>query len=186
MLRRLWSAVPYAASAAGYCGAAGPVAREFSCRASLDSAASIDSVERLLGDVALERGWSFDPPAGTQPQAGAHRRRRAERPIHRLPPGLPGPRRRDKGQRRPARRDDASRQPLLPMPRGVLDAEVDRIARLGVRMTCGRGADRGRGVRPAQCRPGRPAFDRAARRRPGVPEATKPHVHQQRIVCAGD
>src|SRR2546425_4494978 len=31
-------------------------------RASLDSAVSIHSVERFLGDLALERGWSFDPP----------------------------------------------------------------------------------------------------------------------------
>ena len=33
-------------------------------RASPDSAISIHSVERFLGDLALERGWSFDlPPA---------------------------------------------------------------------------------------------------------------------------
>src|SRR6202167_6268399 len=31
-------------------------------RASLDSAGSIHSVERFLGDLALEREWSFDPP----------------------------------------------------------------------------------------------------------------------------
>ena len=31
-------------------------------RASLDSAVSIHSVERFLGDLALERGWSFGPP----------------------------------------------------------------------------------------------------------------------------
>ena len=31
-------------------------------RASLDSAVSIHSVERFLGDLALERGWLFDPP----------------------------------------------------------------------------------------------------------------------------
>lgn len=37
---------------------------ETSCnRAQLDSAVSIHSVERFLGDLALERGWHFDPPA---------------------------------------------------------------------------------------------------------------------------
>ncbi len=32
-------------------------------RASLDSAVSIHAVERFLGDLALERGWQFDPPS---------------------------------------------------------------------------------------------------------------------------
>jgi NADPH-dependent glutamate synthase beta subunit-like oxidoreductase len=37
---------------------------ESSCnRASLDSAVSIHAVERFLGDLALERGWLFEPPA---------------------------------------------------------------------------------------------------------------------------
>ena len=31
-------------------------------RADLDSAVSIHSVERFLGDLALEHGWPFDPP----------------------------------------------------------------------------------------------------------------------------
>jgi NADPH-dependent glutamate synthase beta subunit-like oxidoreductase len=31
-------------------------------RAHLDSAVSIHSVERFLGDLASERGWSFEPP----------------------------------------------------------------------------------------------------------------------------
>ena len=31
-------------------------------RANLDSAVSIHSVERFLGDLALERAWSFPPP----------------------------------------------------------------------------------------------------------------------------
>ena len=31
-------------------------------RADLDSAISIHAVERFLGDLALERGWLFDPP----------------------------------------------------------------------------------------------------------------------------
>ena len=36
-------------------------------RAELDSAVSIHSVERFLGDLALERGWSIDPPARACP-----------------------------------------------------------------------------------------------------------------------
>jgi len=32
-------------------------------RANLDSAVSIHSIERFLGDLALERGWTFDAPA---------------------------------------------------------------------------------------------------------------------------
>ena len=31
-------------------------------RASLDSAVSIHSVERFLGDLARQRGWALDPP----------------------------------------------------------------------------------------------------------------------------
>ena len=46
-------------------------------RANLDSAVSIHSVERFLGDLALERGWLFDPPPVPQRQAGAGDRRRA-------------------------------------------------------------------------------------------------------------
>src|SRR5579862_3072823 len=32
-------------------------------RAELDSPVSIHAVERFLGDLALEQGWAFDPPA---------------------------------------------------------------------------------------------------------------------------
>jgi NADPH-dependent glutamate synthase beta subunit-like oxidoreductase len=36
---------------------------ESSCnRAQLDSAVSIHGIERFLGDLALQRGWAFDPP----------------------------------------------------------------------------------------------------------------------------
>src|SRR6187200_3303257 len=31
-------------------------------RAELDSAVSIHGVERFLGDLAIERGWAFEPP----------------------------------------------------------------------------------------------------------------------------
>ena len=39
-------------------------------RASLDSAVSIHAVERFLGDLALERGWTFDPPPAVRPASG--------------------------------------------------------------------------------------------------------------------
>src|SRR5690349_1123365 len=32
-------------------------------RAEIDSAVGINSVERFLGDLAIEKGWRFDPPA---------------------------------------------------------------------------------------------------------------------------
>ena len=59
-------------------------------RAEVDSAVSIHSVERFLGDLALEQGWAFDPPPVAQRQAGACRRRRAERAVGCLPPGPAG------------------------------------------------------------------------------------------------
>jgi NADPH-dependent glutamate synthase beta subunit-like oxidoreductase len=106
-------------------------------RASLDSAVSVHSVERFLGDLALERGWSFDPPPvpsgrrvlviGAGPSglsAAYHLARRGhqveisdagERPGGMMRYGIPAYR----------------------MPRDVLDGELDRIAALGVRISCG-------------------------------------------------
>jgi hypothetical protein len=106
-------------------------------RASLDSAVSIHGVERFLGDLALERGWSFDPPParsgkrvlviGAGPSglsAAYHLARRGhevevrdagERPGGMMRYGIPAYR----------------------MPRDVLDGELDRIAALGVRISCG-------------------------------------------------
>ncbi len=40
-------------------------------RAQLDSPVSIHAVERFLGDLALEHGWAFDPPAGRPPGSGS-------------------------------------------------------------------------------------------------------------------
>ncbi|MGO9160016.1 MAG: NAD(P)-binding protein [Streptosporangiaceae bacterium] len=106
-------------------------------RASLDSAVSIHSVERFLGDLALERGWSFDPPpvrsgkrvlvigAGPSGLSAAYHLARLGHEVEIRDTGdQPG------GMMRYG-------IPAYRMPRDVLDGEVDRIARLGVRMTCG-------------------------------------------------
>jgi NADPH-dependent glutamate synthase beta subunit-like oxidoreductase len=106
-------------------------------RASLDSAVSIHSVERFLGDLALEREWSFDPPPvrsgkrvlviGSGPSglsAAYHLARLGHEVEIRDSGDQPG------GMMRYG-------IPSYRMPRDVLDGEVDRIARLGVRMTCG-------------------------------------------------
>ena len=82
-------------------------------RAELDSAVSIHSVERFLGDLALEQGWRFDRPAGPQRSAGPRRRRRPVRPVRRLPPRPARARGGDPRRRRAAGRDDALRHPGL-------------------------------------------------------------------------
>ena len=106
-------------------------------RASLDSAVSIHSVERFLGDLALERQWSFDPPAarsgkrvlviGSGPSglsAAYHLARRGHEVEIRDTGDQPG------GMMRYG-------IPSYRMPRDVLDGEIDRIVSMGVRITCG-------------------------------------------------
>jgi NADPH-dependent glutamate synthase beta subunit-like oxidoreductase len=106
-------------------------------RASLDSAVSIHSVERFLGDLARERGWPFDPPApstgkrvlvvGSGPSglsAAYHLARLGHAVEIRDAGDEPG------GMMRYG-------IPAYRMPRDVLDAEIDRIAALGVRIACG-------------------------------------------------
>ena len=83
-------------------------------RADLDSAVSIHSVERFLGDLALEQGWQFDAPpvrsgkrvlvVGAGPCGS----------VGRLPSEPARPRGRDPGLRRGDGRDDAVRHPGLP------------------------------------------------------------------------
>jgi NADPH-dependent glutamate synthase beta subunit-like oxidoreductase len=104
-------------------------------RANLDSAVSIHSVERYLGDLALERGWLFDPPPapsgkrvlviGAGPSglsAAYHLAKRGHEVEIRDAGAEPG------GMMRYG-------IPAYRMPREVLGGEVERIAALGVRMT---------------------------------------------------
>jgi len=106
-------------------------------RANLDSAVSIHAVERFLGDLALERGWSFDPPpfhsgkrvlvigAGPSGLSAAYHLARLGHEVEI----------RDAGDRPGGMMRYGI--PAYRMPRDVLDGEVDRIAALGVRISCG-------------------------------------------------
>jgi NADPH-dependent glutamate synthase beta subunit-like oxidoreductase len=106
-------------------------------RASLDSAVSIHSVERFLGDLALDREWLFDRPAaptgkrvlviGGGPSglsAAYHLARMGHEVEIRDAGDAPG------GMMRYG-------IPAYRMPRDVLDCEIARIAALGARITCG-------------------------------------------------
>ncbi len=106
-------------------------------RSSLDgSAVSIHSVERFLGDLALERGWQFDPPAelsgrrvlviGAGPSglsAAYHLARLGHQVEIRDSGAEPG------GMMRYG-------IPAYRLPRDILDGELRRIEEFGVRMTC--------------------------------------------------
>jgi NADPH-dependent glutamate synthase beta subunit-like oxidoreductase len=110
---------------------------ESSCnRAELDSSVSIHSVERFLGDLALDRGWQFDPPPartgkrvlviGAGPSglsAAYHLARRGHEVEIRDAGAEPG------GMMRYG-------IPAYRLPRDVLAAELARLEVLGVRMTC--------------------------------------------------
>ena len=104
-------------------------------RGSLDSAVSIHSVERFLGDLALERGWGFDPPTvrsgkrvlviGSGPSglsAAYHLAQLGHEVEIRDAGAEPG------GMMRYG-------IPSYRLPRGVLAGELDRIAGMGVTMT---------------------------------------------------
>jgi NADPH-dependent glutamate synthase beta subunit-like oxidoreductase len=104
-------------------------------RANLDSAVSIHSIERFLGDLALERGWEFDAPltrsgkrvlvVGSGPSglsAAYHLARLGHQVEIRDAGAEPG------GMMRYG-------IPAYRMPRDVLTGELDRIAALGVQIT---------------------------------------------------
>ncbi|MFZ0323030.1 MAG: NAD(P)-binding protein [Actinomycetes bacterium] len=104
-------------------------------RTELDTAVSIHSVERFLGDLALERGWTFEPPSsrsgkrvlviGSGPSglsAAYHLARLGHEVEVRDAGAEPG------GMMRYG-------IPAYRLPRDVLAGELDRIAALGVRLT---------------------------------------------------
>jgi NADPH-dependent glutamate synthase beta subunit-like oxidoreductase len=104
-------------------------------RAELDSAVSIHSVERFLGDLALEREWRFEPPptrtgkrvlvvgAGPSGLSAAYHLARLGHDVEIRDAGPePG------GMMRYG-------IPAYRLPRAVLDAELARITDLGVRVT---------------------------------------------------
>jgi len=101
-------------------------------RGELDGAVSVHAVERHLGDLAIERGWQFEQPSertgrrvlvvGSGPSglsAAYHLARRGHDVVVRDHGAEPG------GMMRYG-------IPAYRLPRGVLDAEVDRIRHLGV------------------------------------------------------
>jgi NADPH-dependent glutamate synthase beta subunit-like oxidoreductase len=103
-------------------------------RTELDSAVSIHAVERYLGDLATERGWTFDPPPtpsgkrvliiGSGPSglsAAYHLARLGHQVEIRDAGPEPG------GMMRYG-------IPTYRLPRDVLDIEIGRIEQLGVRI----------------------------------------------------
>jgi NADPH-dependent glutamate synthase beta subunit-like oxidoreductase len=106
-------------------------------RAHLDSAVSIHSVERFLGDLARERGWRFDPVAS--------RTGRRVLVVGAGPSGLSAAyhlaRLGHEVEVRDAGADPGGMMrygiPNYRLPREVLDDELDRITAMGVRVTCG-------------------------------------------------
>jgi NADPH-dependent glutamate synthase beta subunit-like oxidoreductase len=106
-------------------------------RAELDSSVSIHSVERFLGDLALDRGWQLDPPpartgkrvlvigAGPSGLSAAYHLARQGHAVE-IRDASPEP----GGMMRYG-------IPAYRLPRDVLAGELARIEALGVRITCG-------------------------------------------------
>ena len=104
-------------------------------RANLDSAVSIHSVERFLGDLALEQGWAFDrPPARTGKRVLV---------VGAGPSGLSAAYHLARLGHEVEIRDAGEQTggmmrygiPAYRLPRAVLAGELDRIEAMGVRMT---------------------------------------------------
>ena len=110
-------------------------------RAELDSSVSIHSVERFLGDLALERGWRFDAPP---PSTG-----RRVLVVGAGPSGLSAAYHLARVGHQVEIRDTSAEPggmmrygiPAYRLPRDVLDGEVNRIRALGVSITCGHRVD---------------------------------------------
>lgn len=109
---------------------------EVACnRAELDGAVSIHSVERYLGDLAIERGWSFERPRSST----GHR----VLVIGAGPSGLSAAYHLTRLGHEVEVRDSAERPggmmrygiPAYRLPRDVLDAEVSRLVAMGVTIT---------------------------------------------------
>ena len=104
-------------------------------RASLDSAVSIHSVERVLGDLALEHGWTFDPAPG-------HTGKRVL-VVGAGPSGLSAAYHLARLGHEVEIRDAGEQAggmmrygiPAYRLPRDVLAGEIDRIEAMGVRVT---------------------------------------------------
>ena len=106
-------------------------------RADLDSAVSIHSVERFLGDLALRQGWRFDDPpvrsgkrvlvvgAGPCGLSAAYHLSRLGHEVEI----------RDSGEETGGMMRYGI--PAYRLPRDVLTGELDRIPAMGVRVTCG-------------------------------------------------
>jgi NADPH-dependent glutamate synthase beta subunit-like oxidoreductase len=106
-------------------------------RAQLDSAVSIHAVERFLGDLAIERGWLFDPPS---PSTG-----RRVLVVGSGPSGLSAAYHlarlghlveiRDAGEQAGGMMRYGI--PAYRLPRDILDIEIGRIEAMGVRIVQG-------------------------------------------------
>jgi NADPH-dependent glutamate synthase beta subunit-like oxidoreductase len=104
-------------------------------RASLDSAVSIHSVERFLGDLALEQGWTFEvPPARSGKRVlvigGGPSGLSAAYHLARLGHEVEV---RDAGEHAGGMMRYGI--PAYRLPRDVLGGEIDRIEAMGVRVT---------------------------------------------------
>ncbi len=106
-------------------------------RAQLDSSVSIHGVERYLGDLALDKGWAFDPPppptgrrvlvvgAGPSGLSAAYHLARLGHQVE-IRDASPEP----GGMMRYG-------IPAYRLPRDVIAGEIGRITALGVIITCG-------------------------------------------------
>jgi NADPH-dependent glutamate synthase beta subunit-like oxidoreductase len=106
-------------------------------RGQLDEAVGIHSVERFLGDHAIERGWQFNPPqansgkrvlvvgAGPSGLSAAYHLRRLGHEVTI----------RDAGERAGGMMRYGI--PKYRLPRDVLEAEVDRVLGLGIELESG-------------------------------------------------